>query len=317
MIEWFADYGPWLTTLMLAASAAIFFTAIGGLVVRRGDATQRLGGVSSADGGLPYRVLLKQNLDALIRNIGKRLAPGQEGEQTSELALRLKRAGFLHRDASTWFYGLRGLLAVAGPLAVLGGIGLFYTGLSSVESLVLSAAAAGGGFILPSFLLDMRTNALKVEYREGFPDVLDLLVVCIEAGMTLESGLDRIVQEIDGAYPNLRRCIAQMLLELRAGRDRGQALFALADRLGLDEATSFANMIVQAEQLGSSIAAALRLCADEMREKRLLRVEEYAQSLPVLLTVPLGAFVFPGILVVTLLPALIIVYDSFIATSPR
>lgn len=317
MTMWFVEHGALLMALLLAASAGVFFAAVGGMVLRRGDAAQRLAGGEAVAGGMPYRALLRQSLQALIQNVGEKLAPPKDGERATGMALRLRRAGFAQRDAATWFYGLRGLMTVLAPLAVLGALSTVYSGLSSIENIALSALAAGAGFILPSFLLDMRIDALKTEYRAGFPDVLDLLVVCIEAGMTLEAGLDRISHEIAGAYPNLQRCIAHMLLELRAGRDRGQALFALADRLGLDEATTFANMIVQAEQLGASIATAMRLCADEMREKRLLRVEEYAQSLPVLLTMPLGAFVFPGILVVTLLPALIIVYESFIATSPR
>lgn len=317
MMMWFVEHGASLMALLLAASAAVFLVAVGQMVHRRGNAAQRLTSGSAAAGALPYRAMLEQNLQALIRNIGEKLTPPKDDDRVTGLSLRLKRAGFMQRDAMTWFYGLRGLLTVVAPLAALGALSTVHSGLSSIENMALSALAAGAGFILPSFLLDMRIDALKTEYRAGFPDVLDLLVVCIEAGMTLEAGLDRISQEIAGAYPNLQRCIAHMLLELRAGRDRGQALFALADRLGLDEATSFANMIVQAEQLGASIATAMRLCADEMREKRLLRVEEYAQSLPVLLTMPLGAFVFPGILVVTLLPALIVVYEGFIVTSPR
>jgi tight adherence protein C len=317
MTSWFIEYGALLMALLLAGSAGVFVVAISGSALRRGEAAQRLSGAEAMANGGAYQAWLRDNLQSLVRQVGERLAPPKDGERVTGLALRLRRAGFTQRDAPTWFYGIRGLITVLLPVAVLGALGLLYTGLSSVQSMALSAAAAGLGFILPSFLLDIRVGELKNEYRAGFPDVLDLLVVCIESGMTLEAGLDRIVGEIADVYPNLHRAISQMLLELRAGRDRGQALFALADRLGLDEATSFANMIVQAEQLGSSIATALRLCADEMREKRLLRVEEYAQALPVLLTMPLGAFVFPGILVVTLMPALIVVYESFIATAPQ
>lgn len=316
MTIWFADYGAVLMAAMFAAAAGVFLYAIGGSLARRGNAAQRLsGGGAVADA--PYREQLRQSLKDLVQRIGERLTPQQGGERLSGIALRLRRAGLMQREAPTWFYGLRGLTTIVMTLGVVGGINSIYTGLTSIENLALALAGGGLGFILPSFLLDTRIEALKTEYRTGFPDVLDLLVVCIEAGMTLEAGLERIGHEIAGAYPNLHRCVVQMLLELRAGRDRGQALFSLADRLGLEEATSFANMIVQADQLGSSIATALRLCADEMREKRLLRVEEYAQSLPVLLTVPLGIFVFPGILVVTLLPAIIVVYDSFIATTPQ
>ena len=114
-----------------------------------------------------------------------RLAPPADGERVTGLRLRLRRAGFIHREAATWFYGMRGVLTLLAPIAALGGIGMLYTGLSSIESMALAAAAAGAGFILPSFVLDMRVDALRTEYRAGFPDVLDLLVVCIEAGMTL------------------------------------------------------------------------------------------------------------------------------------
>ena len=186
-------------------------------------------------------------------------------------------------------------------------------GLSAFASVAIAGSAAGVGFIGPSFLLDFRVRTLKNEFRIGFPDMLDLLVVCLESGMSFEAGLDRIGNEIGNAYPHLRANIAQLLLEMRAGKERSAALFAFADRLGLEEASSFANMIVQAEQLGSGISQTLRVCSDDMRERRLLRAEEYAQALPIMLVVPLGAFIFPALLVVTLLPAGISIYENLIA----
>jgi tight adherence protein C len=315
-MTWFIEHGALLMGLLLAGAAGLLAVAVGDVLLRRNDATQRLAGGASLDGA-DYAAAIRDGLRALVVRVGERLAPPDDGERITGLRLRLRRAGFNQKEAPIWFYGARGVLTLAAPIAALSALTAMFPGLSSLESTFLALAAAAGGFILPSFLVDVRIGALKTEYRQGFPDVLDLLVVCIEAGMTLEAGIDRVSQEIRDAYPNLHKCLTHMLLELRMGRDRGAAIFALADRLGLEEATSFANMIVQAEQLGSSIAGALRICADEMREKRLLRIEEYAHALPVLLTAPLGAFVFPGILVVTLLPALIIVYESFIATAPR
>ena len=149
--------------------------------------------------------------------------------------------------------------------------------------------------------------------RGGFPDMLDLLVICMEAGMSFEAGFERVGNELDRSYPHLRRAMSQTVLELRAGKDRSAALFAFAERLALEEAASFANMILQAEQLGSGVSNALRVCADEMRDRRMLKAEEYANALPVMLVIPLGVFIFPAILVVTLLPAGISIFETLIA----
>ncbi len=247
-----------------------------------------------------------------LQQVGRRIAQADEKEVVG-LKLRLHRAGFTHRDAVFWLYGARALMIVVLPVLALMVASVLGAGLTPLGNLLIAGAAAGVGLILPSFVLDFRIKQLRNEYRIGFPDFLDLLVVCLESGMSFEAGLDRINIEIGQAYPHLRNNVAQLLLEMRAGKDRSAALFALADRLGLEEAQSFANMIVQAEQLGSGIAQTLRVCADDMRDRRLLRAEEYAQALPVMLVVPLGAFIFPAILVVTLLPAGIGIYDAFLA----
>lgn len=247
-----------------------------------------------------------------LERLGRRISQIDEKEVVG-LRLRLHRAGFTQRDAVFWLYGARALMIIVLPVVALALAGALGAGLTPFGNLLIAGASAGLGLIFPSFALDIRIKQLRNEYRAGFPDFLDLLVVCLEAGMSFEAGLDRINIEIGQAYPHLRNNISQLLLELRAGKDRAAALFALADRLGLEEAQSFANMIVQAEQLGSGIAQTLRVCADDMRERRLLRAEEYAQALPVMLVGPLGVFIFPAILVVTLLPAGIGIYDAFLA----
>ena len=251
-----------------------------------------------------------------VARLGRRISQADAGE-VDGLRLRLHRAGFTQRDAIFWLYGVRALMIVVLPMVALALAGVLGAGLTPLGNLLIAAAAGGVGLILPSFVLDFRIKQLRNEYRAGFPDFLDLLVVCLEAGMSFEAGLDRINVEIGQSYPHLRNNITQLLLELRAGKDRAAALFALADRLGLEEAQSFANMIVQAEQLGSGIAQTLRVCADDMRDRRLLRADEYAQALPVMLVVPLGAFIFPAILVVTLLPAGISIYETFLAPGQQ
>jgi tight adherence protein C len=251
----------------------------------------------------------RASLEALIGRLGR--VGGAAGEDTA-LRLRLRQAGIQRSDAVIWFYGSRVLLVLLlAPLMLLVA-SVLAQGMSVLLALAAGGIGAGIGYILPSFALDFRIAGLRKEYQEGFPDVLDLLVICVESGLGVEAGLARICEELGESFPNLRKVLTLTLMEVRAGRDRAEAFRDLGIRLGIPEAISFGRLVVQTEELGSSIAQTLRIAADEMRVKRITRAEEYAMSLPVRLTVPLGIFVFPGIMVVTLLPAAIGIYESFI-----
>jgi tight adherence protein C len=158
------------------------------------------------------------------------------------------------------------------------------------------------GYMLPRTFVSLRRDGLCEEHRQGFPDFLDLLVICVEAGIGAESAIDKVGPDLSRSYPSLARNLEFMTMEIRAGKATKDALDTLGKRLGIDEARSFATLIRQSEELGSSLAQSLRVYADEMRAKRLARAEEKAHSLPVKLVVPLGIFVFPVVLGVTLLP---------------
>ena len=141
---------------------------------------------------------------------------------------------------------------------------------------------AGGlfGYLAPSFYLDRLIETKRLEHQSGFPDFMDLLVVCADAGLGMEASLDRIGRELVDSYPSLAANIHMANLEIRAGRTMTEALEHLGDRLGLEEARSFATLIQQSDELGSSIGDALRVYSDDMRHKRLSRAEEKAYSLP-------------------------------------
>ena len=145
-----------------------------------------------------------------------------------------------------------------------------------------------------------RRSAL--EHQAGFPDFMDLLVVCADAGLSMEAALDRVGRELGDSYPSLAANIHMANLEIRAGRTMTEALEHLGDRLGLEEARSFATLIQQSDELGSSIGDALRVYSDDMRHKRLSRAEEKAYSLPAKLAVPMMVCIFPVLFVVILLP---------------
>jgi tight adherence protein C len=158
------------------------------------------------------------------------------------------------------------------------------------------------GYFLPNFYLKRRIRGRENEHRAGFPDFMDLLVVCADAGLSMEAALDRVGRELSDAYPSLSANIYMATLEIRAGRSLSEALEHFGDRLGLDEARSFATLLQQSEELGSSLTDALRVYSDDMRHQRLSRAEEKAYSLPAKLSVPLTLCVFPVVIIVIMLP---------------
>jgi len=177
-----------------------------------------------------------------------------------------------------------------------------------VELFMLYLQGAGlalMGLIIPSLFLTAKADRRRQEILNGFPDCLDLMLVCVEAGMGLEAALDRVGREMTLSHPLVAEQISQTTLELRAGASREEALRAMADRTAVDEIRAFATLLIQSDKLGSSIATTLRIYAGEMREKRRMRAEEKAHRLPVLLSIPLVACMLPVMIGVLMLPAVI------------
>ncbi|MGH6892696.1 MAG: type II secretion system F family protein [Dongiaceae bacterium] len=246
-------------------------------------------------------------LSPAIAPMVRRLVPADMAK-ISVLRRRLVRAGYYRPSAIGLYYLARVGLAVM--MTVLVGIAAPALSARLPEQFVpiLGLIAAAVGFYLPDFWIGMRTGSLQRQYREGFPDALDLLVVCVEAGLSLDAGIQRVGQEIGHAHPAISENFALMALELRAGGARTDALHNLAERMGIDEVRSMVTLLLQSEELGTSIADALRVYSDEMRTMRMLAAETKAQSLPVKLALPLGFFVFPTMMIVILLPVVIRIY---------
>ena len=166
------------------------------------------------------------------------------------------------------------------------------------------------GYIGPSFYIDRRIAKNKDEHRSGFPDFMDLMVVCADSGLSMEAALERVGRELGDSYPSLCANIHMTNLEIRAGKSMTDALEHFGDRLGLEEARAFATLIQQSAELGSSITEALRVYSDDMRHKRLSRAEEKAYSLPAKLSLPMMICIFPMIFVVILLPVVVRLYTG-------
>ncbi|MDO8533534.1 MAG: type II secretion system F family protein [Xanthobacteraceae bacterium] len=218
------------------------------------------------------------------------------------LRRRLVQAGFLDPRTAAFFFIARTALAVG-----LGVGAFFIIPIVSPDTKAMFWPLVGlcglVGYFSPGFYISRRVTNRQTEHRAGFPDFMDLLVVCADAGLSMDAALDRVGRELTDSYPSLGANIHMTTLEMRAGRSLSDALEHLGDRLGLEGARSFATLLQQSEELGSSMTEALRVYSDDMRHKRLSRAEEKAYSLPAKLSVPLVLCVFPVLVIVIMLPA--------------
>jgi tight adherence protein C len=258
------------------------------------------GTAKSADDPNSLRYASKVAAQRLIDYTTKNYSTENAGE-TKELRRRLLQAGFLDQRAPALFFLARAVAAVAfGIVAFL----LAPVMLAPESNMFWPMVLMGGifGYFGPSVYLSRRIAGRQVEHRAGFPDFMDLLVVCADAGLSMEAALDRVGRELADSYRSLSANVHMATLEMRAGRTLSETLDHLADRLGLEEARSFATLLQQSEKLGSSLTEALRVYSDDMRHKRLSRAEEKAYSLPAKLSVPLTLCVFPVVIIVIMLP---------------
>jgi tight adherence protein C len=221
------------------------------------------------------------------------------------LRSRLVAAGY-SQEAAPRIYSLVRLITVIG--FPVGAIGFLWAGGSSpslTKIYIIGMIAALMGLYLPSLWVRARADRRQRDIINGFPDALDLMLVCVEAGLGLEAAFNRVGMEMTRSHPLLAEQLGSVVLELRAGRSQEDALRRMADRAGADEIRAFATLLIQSNKLGSSIAQTLRIYASEMRERRRMRAEEKAHRLPVLLSVPLVTCMLPVMIGVLMLPAVI------------
>jgi tight adherence protein C len=220
------------------------------------------------------------------------------------LRQRLIQAGIYDPRGVAFFFIARTGLAVVLGFVAFALRPLLLPGGGSMSSLIAIAAGIAG-YIGPSVYVDKRIKKRKLEHRAGFPDFMDLLVVCADSGLSMEAALERVGRELGESYPSLTANIHVTNLEIRAGRNLKEALERFAERLALEEARAFATLINQSIDLGSSITDALRVYSDDMRHKRLSRAEEKAYALPAKLSLPMMICIFPVLFVVILLPVFV------------
>ncbi len=232
------------------------------------------------------------------------LMPKSENE-VSVVKKRLMRRGIATRTAIKIFYGSKVLLPLLLALIAM------VTGLANLGPFFVYLLALGGGFLAPDFWLGKKIAKRQKKLTRGLPDVLDLLVICMEAGLSLDQATSRCAEELRDSQPEICDELGLVVLEQRAGRARSEAWKNMADRTGVDSLRNLVSMLVQTEQFGTSIAKMLRVHSDTLRVQRVQLVEEMAGKTSVKLVFPLVLFIFPALFLVTLGPAAIVMVESF------
>jgi tight adherence protein C len=297
-----------LTAVFAFATAFLLIVTAGVLVFYRSTAHRRLSQVVVSPGQAD--ILTGMSTESKVARIEKLLYPFQRvlprnDMEVSNLRKLLARAGYRESRHVDMFYAAKVL--VPASLCLLA----TFSGSLPLTPLFIYATAAGLGFLLPDFCLGRLVAARQMSIRLGLPEALDLLVVCAEAGLSLDRAILRTAEEMRVSQPAIADELGLISLEQRAGRARADAWNECAERTGVDIVRSLASLIIQADKFGSSVGKALRSQAESLRTRRRQNAEEQAAKTTVKLVFPLVLLIFPSLFVVTLGPSMIVMFEAF------
>lgn len=297
-------------SLALFAFTAIFLlvTSAGLLLFYREAMMQRLSQAISPrqdkKAALSKKQRAAESIKAAVQPFDKFLP--KSPKEVSVTEQRLMRAGLREESYVRIFYGAKVLV----PLFLL--LVAFASGLTHFFSPFFAILMSlGVGYLIPDFWLGRAIKKRQLNLRLGLPDFLDLMVVCIEAGLSLDYAIDRAVKEFSDSQPEICDEFGLVILEQRAGRPRADAWKDLADRVDIDVIRTLTSSIIQADQFGTSIAKTLRVYSETLRIQRRQRVEELAAKTAVKLVFPLVLFIFPPLFIVALGPAALVMVETF------
>ncbi|GAB4384205.1 type II secretion system F family protein [Albidovulum sp.] len=232
----------------------------------------------------------------------------KSAEEMSSARLKMMRAGYRGKDAVRSFHAIQFILGVTFLVGgVIYALVASATGEITTTTLVLSVIMPGAiGYYLPKYWIERRIQNRQQEIQNGFPDALDMLLVCVEAGQSLDQGIIRVARELSSGYPALAEEFEVVAQEIKAGKDKASVLRSFSERSGVQDVASFVTVMIQSQTFGTSIADALRVYAAEMRDKRVMRAEEKANKLPTKMTLGTMMFTVPPLLIILVGPS---VYD--------
>lgn len=247
------------------------------------------------------------NFRQFIISLGRWIKP-EDDDKISGLRMKLLQAGYRAHGASLVFFGYKVFGAVLFSVLFFFSKMVFVKPLPPGSLVIIAVLFAVIGFYLPNLWLKIKTSNRQQNILEGFPDALDLMVVCVEAGMGLDAAINRVGEEMELRNSVVSNEFRTMGLELRAGKLRREALRNLGTRTGLDDVKSLMTLLIQTDKFGTSVAQALRVHSSSMRTKRYQKAEEIAAKLPVKLVFPLILCIFPSLFVIIVGPAVIKIY---------
>ncbi|WP_442753899.1 type II secretion system F family protein [Methylocystis sp. JAN1] len=298
-----SDVYAWFVVAATFVSVSLVVVALGFSLDRRRQISMRLQEDASAT-GQP----LDRAIGSLALNMTERLDAVFAGRgvmsSSSKVRMELVQAGFFSPQAPMIYAAAKIVLPLVAIAFSYLGMKAFSPSGESGAMLAVMASMAFAGYKGPEAFVSRKKDSLAAVYRATFPDFLDLLLVCIDAGLSMNAAVDRVAKEFDASCKPFAINLSLMLSEVRSGRAFPDALENLSVRLGIDEAKSFVTLVKQSLELGSDVSTALRVYSDEMRVKRLLRAELMANALPIKMLLPLGVFIFPALLIVVLTPAM-------------
>lgn len=310
------EYGIYIVVFL----AVLIFSAVTSeLVFRRRAVGVRLSETTAKAGGDDLQLGdstlgdLGEAENRLIRRYFEITRRDQNANSTQN---RLIRAGYFGARAVTVFQVVRALLCGVVMVAAAWALDRFAPQMSRLAILLVAMIATGATFVLVNIYIDRRGDAKEREYRRLFPDFMDMLIVCLDAGMSIEAAANRVAREFVQKRQDFGLHLSIMMLEVRGGRRLREALTNLATRLRIDEARALAVLFRQSEELGTSVTLTLRVYSKEMRDLRLVRAEEKANALPIKMLLPLGAFLFPVSLIIVLVPIVLRVIGILTGLKP-
>lgn len=256
----------------------------------------------------------EKNVGILVRllgGLGRKVAREKQVDYTHS-KLTFMRAGIYSDRAPAVFLGAKLIVALILPIIFLAGRGAFMTDLAKSITFYITIFCAFLGFYIPVIWLRLATSMRKQKIIDAFPDSLDLLVVCLEAGMGLDSSISRVSQEMELSSKAISQEFKLYNYELMAGQTREIALRNLSKRIHSEDVDNLITLLIQADRFGTSITKTMKVYSDTFRLKRATLAEEMAAKLPVKLVFPLVLFIFPSLFVIIIGPAAIKIYDAFI-----
>lgn len=307
-----------MNALIWGAACILLMSGVVGFYATRDRSAVRLRAISdqmqAGPNGRPVSLSKRKERDP--RGWMKALIPEDPSER-AQIRFQLAKIGFDRSNSVEVFFLIRLMLALITPAMVLLALGLTQSGLlppemaqtvqetSRLRLLQIAAIGTGIGFYGPGYWLKSRINARKVKITKAFPNALDLVQISIEAGLGFDAAINKVGHELGRVAPEIAYELLLLQMEIQAGRDREAALFDMAERMGIDEAKSFALVIVQSLQFGTSLTSSLKTFAVEMRQTRELAAQEQANKLPVQMSAVMSVLMLPALFLITLTPIII------------